>query len=70
MPTVAFPFVVSTAGACFFSSSGFVFNCVVAVTSLLYALVNSSCVFALSNIVLTVPNSTFNLETLSSVLES
>ena len=36
----------------------------------MYALANSSCVFALSNIVLTVPNSTFNLETLSSVLES
>ena len=69
IPTVAFPFVGSTAGASFFSS-GFVFSCVVAVTSLLYALVNSSCVFALSNIVLTVPNSTFNLETLSSVLES
>ena len=69
IPTVSFPFVVSTAGASFFSS-GFVFNCVVAVTSLLYALVNSSWVLAFSNIVLTVPNSTLNLTTLSSVLES
>ena len=69
IPTVDFPFVVLTAGASFFSS-GFVFSCVVAVISLLYALVNSSWVLAFSNIVLTVPNSTLNLATLSSVLES
>ena len=68
-PTVAFPFVVSTTSASFFSS-GFVFSCVVAVISLLYALVNSSWVLAFSNTVLTVPNSTLNLATLSSVLVS
>ena len=59
IPTVAFPFVVSTADASFFSS-GFVFSCVVAVTSLLYALVNSSCVFALFNTALASSKAVFN----------
>ena len=48
LPTVAFPFVVSTVGASFFSS-GFVCNFVVAVTNLACACDNSACVFALFN---------------------
>ena len=43
LPTVDFPFVVSTAGASFFSS-GFVCNFVVAVTNLACACDNSACV--------------------------
>ena len=65
--TVALPFVVSTAGASFFSS-GFVFSCVVTVTSLLYALVNSSCVFALLKTVLASSKTALRLLALSSVL--
>ena len=48
LPTVAFPFVVSTAGASFFSS-GFVCNFVVATIKFACACVNSACVFALFN---------------------
>ena len=69
LPTVGFPFVVSTSGASFLSF-GFVFSCVVAVTSLLYALVNSACVFALFKTVLASSKAAFNWFTLSSVLEA
>ena len=69
LPTVAFPFVVSTAGACFFSS-GFVCNFVVAVTSLLCACVNSLSVVALLKTDLASSKIAFNWFTLSSVLEA
>ena len=69
LPTVAFPFVVSTAGACFFSV-GFVFSCVVAVTSLLCACVNSLSVVALLKTDLASSKVAFNWFTLSSVLEA
>ena len=59
LPTVAFPFVVSTAGASFFSS-GFVCNFVVAVTNLACACDNSACVFALFKTVLASSKATFN----------
>ena len=68
LPTVAFPFVVSTAGASFFSS-GFVCNFVVATTSLACACDNSSCDFALFNTDFASSKATFNWFTLSSVLE-
>ena len=69
IPTVAFPFVVSTAGASFLSSC-FVCNFVVAVTNLACACVNSACVFALLKAVLASSKAAFNLFTLSSVLEA
>ena len=68
-PTVAFPFVVSSAGACFFSF-GFVCNFVVAVTNLACACDNSACVFALFKTILASSKAVFNLFTLSSVLEA
>ena len=67
LPTVDFPFVVSTAGASFFSS-GFVCNFVVATTNLACACDNSSCVFALFKAVLASSKTAFNWFTLSSVL--
>ena len=69
LPTVAFPFVVSTAATSFFSS-GFVCNFVVAVTNLACACDNSSCVFALFKAVLASSKTAFNWFTLSSVLEA
>ena len=69
LPTVAFPFVVSTAGASFFSS-GFVCNFVVATIKLACACDNSACVFALFNTDFASPKAVFNWFTLSSVLES
>ena len=69
LPTVAFPFVVSTAGASFFSS-GFVCNFVVATISFACALVNSDCFVALLKVVFASSNAAFNWFTLSSVLES
>ena len=69
LPTVGFPFVVSTAGACFFSS-GFVCNFVVATIKFACACVNSACVFALLKAVLASSKAVFNLFTLSSVLEA
>ena len=69
LPTVAFPFVVSTAGACFFSF-GFVCNFVVAVTNLACACDNSACIFALLKTVLASSKAAFNCFTLSSVLEA
>ena len=66
-PTVDFPFVVSTAGASFFSS-GFVCNFVVAVTNLACACDNSACVFALFKAVLASSKTVLRLLTLSSVL--
>ena len=66
-PTVCFPFVVSTAGASFFSS-GFVFSCVVAVTNLACACDNSACVFALLKTVLASSKTDLRLLALSSVL--
>ena len=69
IPTVAFPFVVSTAGASFFSV-GFVFSCVVAVSSLLCACVNSLSVVALLKTDLASSKVVFNWFTLSSVLEA
>ena len=69
IPTVAFPFVVSTAGACFFSS-GFVCNFVVATISFACALVNSDCFVALLKVVFASSKAAFNWFTLSSVLES
>ena len=68
-PTVGFPFVVSTAGACFLSSC-FVCNFVVAVTNLACACDNSACVFALLKTVLASSKVAFNCFTLSSVLEA
>ena len=67
LPTVAFPFVVSTAGASFFSS-GFVCNFVVAVTNLACACDNSACVFALFNTDFASSKAVFNWFTLLSVL--
>ena len=67
IPTVAFPFVVSTAGASFLSSD-FVCNFVVAVTNLACACDNSACVFALFKAVLASSNTILRLLTLSSVL--
>ena len=67
LPTVAFPFVVSTAGASFFSS-GFVCNFVVATTKFACACVNSACVFALFKAVLASSKTVLRLLTLSSVL--
>ena len=69
LPTVAFPFVVSTSGTSFFSF-GFVFSCVVAVTSLLCACVNSLSVVALLKTDLASSKVVFNWFTLSSVLEA
>ena len=66
-PAVSFPFVVSTAGASFFSS-GFVCNFVVAVTNLACACDNSACVFALFKVVLASSKTVLRLLTLSSVL--
>ena len=68
-PAVSFPFVVSTAGASFFSS-GFVCNFVVAVTNLACACDNSACVFALLKTILASSKAVFNWFTLSSVLEA
>ena len=67
IPTVAFPFVASTAGASFFSS-GFVCNFVVAVTNLACACDNSACVFALFKTDFASFKTVFNWFTLSSVL--
>ena len=67
LPTVAFPFVVSTAATSFFSS-GFVCNFVVAVTNLACACVNSAGVFALFKVVLASSKTVLRLLTLSSVL--
>ena len=67
LPTVAFPFVVSTAGASFFSS-GFICNFVVATIKLACACDNSACVFALFNTDFASPKAVFNWFTLSSVL--
>ena len=64
---VTLPFVVSTAGASFFSS-GFVCNFVVAVTNLACACDNSACVFALLKTVLASSKTALRLLTLSSVL--
>ena len=69
LPTVAFPFVVSTAGASFLSS-GFVCNFVVATIKFACACDNSACVFALLKAVLASSKAAFNLFTLSSVLEA
>ena len=69
IPTVAFPFVVSTAGACFLSS-GFVCNFVVATIKFACACDNSACVFAVLKAVFAASKATFNLFTLSSVLEA
>ena len=69
LPTVAFPFVVSTAGASFFSS-GFVCNFVVATINFAWALVNSDCFVALVKVVFASSKAAFNRFTLSSVLES
>ena len=69
IPTVAFPFVVSTAGACFFSSD-FVFNCVVAVTNLLCACVNSPSAVAVFTVSFASSKTAFNRFTLSSVFSS
>ena len=69
LPTVGFPFVVSTFGATFFSV-GFVFSCVVAVANLACAFVNSACVFALFKTVFASSKTAFSRFTLSSVLES
>ena len=69
IPTVAFPFVVSTAGASFFSS-GFVFNCVVAVTNLLWACVSSPSVVAVFTVAFASSKTAFNRFTLSSVFSS
>ena len=69
LPTVGLPFVVSPAGGCF-SSFGFVFNFVVAVTNLACACDNSACVFALFKTVLASSKAAFNCFTLSSVLEA
>ena len=67
LPTVDFPFVVSTATVSFFSSD-FVCNFVVAVTNLACACDNSACVFALFKAVLASSNTILRLLTLSSVL--
>ena len=67
LPTVAFPFVVSTAATSFFSS-GFVCNFVVAVTKFACACDNSACVFALFKAVLASSKTVLRLLTLSSVL--
>ena len=69
IPTVAFPFVVSTAGACFLASC-FVCNFVVATISFACALVNSDCVFAVLKAVFASSKAAFNWFTLSSVLEA
>ena len=69
LPTVAFPFVVSTAGASFFSS-GFVFSCVVAVTNLLCACVNSPSAVAVFTVAFASSKTAFNRFTLSSVFSS
>ena len=66
LPTVAFPFVVSTATS--FFSSGFVCNFVVAVTNLACACDNSACVFPLFKTVLASSKTVLRLLTLSSVL--
>ena len=69
LPTVAFPFVVSTAGASFFSS-GFVFSCVVAVTNLLWACVSSPSVVAAFTVAFASSKTAFKRFTLSSVFSS
>ena len=69
LPTVGFPFVVSTAGASFFSA-GFVCNFVVATISFACALVNSDCFVALLKVVFASSKAAFNRFTLSSVLEA
>ena len=69
IPTVAFPFVVSTADACFLSS-GFVCNFVVATIKFACACDNSACDFAVLKAVLAASKAAFNWFTLSSVLES
>ena len=69
LPTVAFPFVVSTAGASFFSS-GFVCNFVVATIKFACACDNSACVFAVLKADFAASKAAFNLFTLSSVLEA
>ena len=66
-PTVAFPFVVSTAGASFFFSD-FVCNFDVAVINFLYAAVNSVLVVAVLRSVLASSKTALRLLTLSSVL--
>ena len=65
--TVAFPFVVSTAGASFLSS-GFVCNFVVATIKFACAFDNSACVLALFNTDFASSKAVFNWFTLSSVL--
>ena len=69
IPTVAFPFVVSTAGACFLSS-GFVCNFVVAVTNLIRANFNSAWIVALFRADFASSKTVFRYWTLSSVLEA
>ena len=69
IPTVAFPFVVSTAGACSLSSD-FVFNCVVAVTNLLCACVSSPSAVAVFTVAFASSKTAFNRFTLSSVFSS
>ena len=68
-PTVGFPFVVSPAGGCF-SSFGFVFSCVVAVTNLLWACVSSPSVVAAFTVAFASSKTVFNRFTLSSVFSS
>ena len=67
LPTVAFPFVVSTAATSFLSS-GFVCSFVVATTKFACACDNSACVFALFNTDFASSKAIFNWFTLSSVL--
>ena len=68
IPTVAFPFVVSTTGASFLSNA-FVCNFVVATIKFACACVNSACVFAVLKAVFAASKAAFNWFTLSSVLE-
>ena len=67
LPTVAFPFVVSTAATSFFSS-GFVCSFVVATTKFACACDNSACVFSVLNAVFAASKTVLRLLTLSSVL--
>ena len=69
LPTVGFPFVVSTAGASFLSSF-FVCNFVVATIKFACACDNSACVFALFKTDFASFKAVFNWFTLSSVLEA
>ena len=67
LPTVGFPFVVSTASASFFST-GFVCNFVVATIKFACACDNSACVFALFKTDFASSKTVLNWFTLSSVL--